>query len=130
MVHNLAGLIISVLLYDNNMNTVEWLIQVDNIFTSIMICHQVVQDKRSPSNAVLDSIHSVGRVLQKNAQLSFLSLSKCHISVTGAVALVDKYIRPHDGLRGLDLSHNPFGTEEDKVEAIAEGLLVCLCMHA
>ena len=56
--------------------------------------------------------------------MSFLSLSKCCIPIRGAHTLVREYISEHKGLQGLDLSYNPFGTDEEEVDTIALNLLV------
>lgn len=67
-------------------------------------------------DAIQVSIDSIKEVLANNQGLEYLSLSKCHISITGSESLAEA-VSQHTSLRGLDLSHNPFGTEM-KVETI------------
>ena len=69
-----------------------------------------IQSNRPYRELICESVRQIGDVLQVNAQLEYLALSKCHIPYIGARALAS-VLRNHGGLQGLDISHNPFATD-------------------
>ncbi|GAX81586.1 hypothetical protein CEUSTIGMA_g9014.t1 [Chlamydomonas eustigma] len=72
-----------------------------------------------PLECLRESVDSIIQVLQSNTRIKYLALSKCRICVQSAQNLSAE-IALHDGLEGLDLSHNPFAT--DGMEKIANDL--------
>ena len=64
--------------------------------------------------------------------MSFLSLSKCCIPTIGVRTLISDYVSAHKGLQGLDLSYNPFGTDEGTDSAgnsLGEGIFKTIALN-